>query len=71
MLAEIQGSMPRSESAAAGALAQAQQAMKQIRDLASRGRLKPSTLEPILVALRQATAALADECTTFGQQPPR
>ena len=67
-LAEMHNVMPGQSAAAA--LRRANDAMRQLHDLAGRGELAAKNLEPILAAMRESTATLADEYTKFGQHPP-
>jgi ABC-type transport system involved in cytochrome c biogenesis permease subunit len=68
LLAEMHNLVPG--AAATAAFGRARDAMRQLRDLAGRGALSAKNLEPILAAMRQATATLAEEYTNFGRQPP-
>ena len=67
-LSEMHNLMPG--EVAAAALGRARDATRQLRDLAGRGQLNAKNIEPILAAMRQATATLAEEYTKFGRQPP-
>ena len=67
-LAEMHGLMPSREGA--DAFKRASGAMKQMHDLARRGELNASNLEPLLAALEQSTATLSEQYRQFGQQPP-
>ena len=67
-LSEMHHLMPGED--AAKAFSQASDAMQQVHDLASRGKLMPTTWSRSCAAMLKSTATLAEAYTKFGQQPP-